>query len=102
MSYIVNFGGRNPDFGTDLKVFGNKLFVIGHSQSSELSSGFLDIFVAACDKDTASTLWVRTLGTPSFNEYSSSLTVLSDGTLFMLGSISANGYTKGNIDILAL
>lgn len=53
LDYMVNFGGTNPDFGTDMKLFGSSLIVAGHSQSSTLSSGFLDIFVAAFNKDSA-------------------------------------------------
>ncbi len=72
----------------------------GHSQSAELSQGFLDLFVASCDKDTARTNWVRYIGTPSFNEYGYKLAVSSEGTIFVLGQISANGFTNGNADIL--
>ena len=37
LDYMTNFGGTNPDFGMDLNFFGNRLFVIGHSMSSDLS-----------------------------------------------------------------
>lgn len=100
LDYMVSFGGTNPDFGTDLKILGSKLVVSGHSQSSTLSSGFLDIFVAVCDKDTASTLWVRTIGTSSFNEYSYGLSISPEGIVYILGQISANGFTNGNSDLL--
>lgn len=100
LDYMVSFGGSNPDFGVDMKLQGSKIIIIGHSQSSTLSSGFLDIFVAVCDQDTASTTWVRTIGTPSFNEYGYALSVSDDGIIYMMGSISANGFTNGNSDIL--
>jgi hypothetical protein len=100
LDYMVSFGGTNPDFGADMKLMGSKLVVAGHSQSSTLSSGFLDIFVAVCDKDDAKTLWVRTIGTPSFNEYAYSLSLSADGVVYLLGQISANGLTNGNNDLL--
>ena len=85
LDYMVSFGGTNPDFGTDMKLQGSKLVVTGHSQSSVLSSGFLDIFVAVCDKDSASTIWVRTIGTASFNEYSYALSISPEGMVYVLG-----------------
>ena len=52
-----------------------------------MSSGFQDIFVAAMQKDSMATLWIRYIGTPSFNEYSASLSVMADGSLYLLGQI---------------
>lgn len=31
LDYMANFGGRNPDFGTDLQMFGSRLIFSGHS-----------------------------------------------------------------------
>jgi hypothetical protein len=81
--------------------------VVGCSSQGSLNqatcqSGFLDIFIASCHKDTLATYWVRYLGTSSFNEYSYTLQVLQDGTIFALGQISANGFTNGNLDLLLM
>jgi len=100
LAYLATLGGSNPDYGVDIAVFGNKVFVTGQSGSPGMSSGFQDIFVAAMDKDTSSTLWVRYIGTPSFNEYSASLSVMPDGSLYLLGQIQANGFTNGGTDLL--
>lgn len=54
------------------------------------------------DKDSLTTLWVKYLGTASFNEYAYSLTVTPDGSIFALGQISANGFTNGNNDLLLM
>lgn len=31
LDYMVSFGGKNPDFGADLKLFGSRLIISGHS-----------------------------------------------------------------------
>lgn len=55
----------------------------------------------AVNKNTPSTAtFVKYIGTTSFNEYSKGITVLSDGSVFSIGQISANGFTNGNSDIL--
>lgn len=84
-----------------MKLWVNTLYITGYSQSSVLTNGFLDIFIMAVSKTSPSTAtFVKYIGTTSFNEYSKGITVLSDGSLYLMGSISANGYTNGNSDIL--
>jgi hypothetical protein len=100
--YMASFGGRNPDFAADMKVFGSNIIILGHSMSSELSQGFLDIFIAVGNKDFLNTLWVKYIGTPSFNEYAYSLSITKDGNIFALGQISANGITNGNNDLFIM
>lgn len=99
---MMSFGGRNPDFAADLKIKDTSVIILGHSQSSELSQGFLDIFVASAYKhDPSFTNWVRFIGTPSFSEYAYSLALGGD-TVFAMGQISATGFTNGNSDILMM
>jgi hypothetical protein len=45
---------------------------------------------------------VRYIGTSSFDEIGKSLHVLSDGTIWALGQISANGFSNGNSDLLIM
>ena len=99
LSYMKTFGGTNPDYPTDIKSFGSRLYISGSSQSSTLSSGFLDIFVLSCDKDTASINWIRSIGSPSFPEISKSIGVKGDGSIFVLGYIQAFGFTNGGNDV---
>lgn len=100
LDYFYNFGGTNPDYAADLKLWVNNLYILGHSQSSALTSGFLDIFIISCDKNTPSNAkFVKYIGTSSFNEYGGGLTLTSQGTVYFMGQISAAGYTNGNNDI---
>lgn len=85
LNYIYNFGGTNPDYAQDMKLYGSKVLVMGYSQSSGLSNGFLDIFVVCADKDTLAVDWVKYIGTPSFNEYAKGFSVMNDGSLYMVG-----------------
>ena len=101
MDYLMSFGGKKPDFATDLKIRDSSIIVMGQSQSSELSQGFLDIFITSAYKhDPTQTSWTRYIGTPSFSEYAYSLDVSKEGHIFGLGSISATGFSNGNIDML--
>lgn len=101
LDYFYNFGGTNPDYGTDMKLWVNTIYILGHSQSSSLSQGFLDIFIVACSKsDPSRASFVKYIGTPSFNELGSSLAIQTDGSVWLMGQISANSYTNGNNDIL--
>lgn len=68
-----------------MAIFGSNVYIIGSSQSSGLSNGFLDLFVLSVDKDTVTTNWVRYIGSASFNEYGTSLSVMSDGSVYILG-----------------
>jgi hypothetical protein len=52
------------------------------------------------EMDSMTTNWIRYIGTPSFNEYASSLSVMPDGSLYLLGQINANGFTNGGTDLL--
>jgi Beta-propeller repeat len=86
-----------------MKIYGQMLIIMGHSQSSELSQGFLDIFIATGNKDNpVETMWVRYIGTPSFNEYAYSLTLSPEGNIYALGQIQASGFTNGNTDFLIM
>lgn len=86
MDYLMSFGGRNPDFAADMKIKDTSVIVLGQSQSSELSQGFLDIFITAAYKhDPTITLWSRYIGTPSFSEYAYSLAVSQEGNIFAMG-----------------
>jgi hypothetical protein len=97
----MSFGGGNPDFAADLKIKDITVIILGHSQSSGLSQGFLDIFITAAYKhNPTDTFWSRYVGTPSFSEYAYSLAVSQDGNIFAMGQISASGFTNGNADIL--
>lgn len=103
MEYLMSFGGRNPDFAADMKIKDTYVIVLGQSQSSELSQGFLDIFITAAFKHNPTiTFWTRYIGTPSFSEYAYSLAVSQEGNIFAMGQISATGFTNGNSDILML
>jgi hypothetical protein len=86
LAYFYNFGGTNPDYGADMKIWVNTIYILGHSQSSTLTTGFLDIFIIACSKtNPSSATFVKRIGTTSFNEYGGSLTVQSDGTVYLMG-----------------
>ena len=86
MDYLMSFGGRNPDFAADMKIKDTSVIILGHSQSSELSQGFLDIFIAAAYKhDPSVNFWSRYIGTPSFSEYAYSLAVSQEGYIFAMG-----------------
>ena len=101
MDYLMSFGGKNPDFATDLKIRDASIIIMGQSQSNELSQGFLDIFIAAAYKhDPTKTFWSRYIGTPSFSEYAYTLDVSKEGNIFGMGSISATGFSNGNLDLL--
>jgi hypothetical protein len=102
LDYMTSFGSSNPDYGSDMKVQGSLLVILGQSQSVELSQGFLDIFIAMANKDTLQTVWVRYIGTSSFDEIGKSLHILPDGTIWALGQIQANGFTNGNNDVLLM
>jgi len=54
------------------------------------------------DKESLSTLWVRYIGTSSFDEFGKSLNIMPDGTIWALGQISANGFSNGNADLLIM
>ena len=55
----------------------------------------------AVNKNTpTTTTFVKYIGTTSFNEYSKGITVLADGSVYLMGQISANGFSNGNSDIL--
>ena len=54
LQYFYNFGGTNPDYAMDLRVFSNTLYITGHSLSSTLSNGFLDVYVLSTSKTNPS------------------------------------------------
>lgn len=82
---MASFGSSNPDYGSDLKLQGSMLVILGQSQSADLSQGFLDIFIAMADKETLTTYWVKYIGTSSFDEIGKSLNIMPDGTIWALG-----------------
>lgn len=43
--------------------------------------------------------FVKYIGTSQFPEYSQSISVLSDGSFFLMGQIQALSYSNGNSDI---
>eukprot|EP00347_Sterkiella_histriomuscorum_P002714 403367090 len=101
LGYFYNFGGTNPDYASDMKMWVNQLYITGYSQSITLTNGFLDIFVLSVSKSNpTTTTFVKYIGTNSFSEISKGLTVLTDGSFFLMGQISANGFTNGNNDVL--
>lgn len=100
LGYMYSFGGTNPDYAADMKLWINQLYITGYSQSIVLTNGFLDIFVMSVSKSNPSTAaFVKYIGTAQFSELSSSISVLTDGSFFVMGQISAISYSNGNSDI---
>ncbi len=64
LDYFYSFGGTNPDYAADMKIWVNTLYITGYSQSSILTNGFLDIFVLSCSKSNPLNLnFVKYIGT---------------------------------------
>ena len=69
MSYFKHFGGKQPDVGTDMKLVGANIYILGYSISKgQLSQGNDDIFVISCKKSNADINWVKYIGTEAFFE----------------------------------
>jgi len=100
LSYFYNFGGADPEDAIDMKIWGDRLYVLGSSISDGLKNGFYDIFVIACSKnDPSSVTYVKYVGTVSYEEHAKGLAVKSDGSLIIMGDIEADGFTNGNMDV---
>jgi len=85
LDFLKSIGGNNADYPNDMLLVGSYVYITGYSWSTGLTNGFYDVVVTKVLKDSGTISWIKYIGTKSFNEYGTSLTALSDGSIFILG-----------------
>ena len=70
LDYFKHFGGPNPDYVTDMAIYGSYLIFTGYSTSPGLTNGFNDLFIVSCDKDAGTLFFAKHVGTSTNDEFS--------------------------------